>query len=135
MKSVFTVQVLHICTKSYNIFCQDHFFSFYLMFIIDFPYSNLFVRLLSVVKKTFHLMNWRFGGRNDNVSFVWLYEQIRFFLNKRWYTTPCMYNCNTCYNTHLNGMDEILVKAPQTENVELNKLIVLQHHPIPSINS
>lgn len=49
MKSVFTVQVLHICTKSYNIFCQDQFFSFYLMFIIDFPYSNLFVRFFSVV--------------------------------------------------------------------------------------
>lgn len=57
MKSVFTVQVLHISTKSYNIFCQDQVFSFYLMFIIDFPYSNLFVCLLSVVKKTFHLMN------------------------------------------------------------------------------
>lgn len=133
MKSVFTVQVLHICTKSYNIFCQDKVFSFYLMFIIDFPYSNLFVRLLSVVKKTFNLMIWRFGGRNDNVSFVWLYEQIRFFfLNKRWYTTRYMYNCNTCYNTHLNGMDEILVKAPQTESV--NKLIVLQHHPMYTID-
>lgn len=40
-----------------------------------------------------------------------------------------------CYlhNTHLNGMNEILVKAPNIENV--NKLIVLQHHLTPSINS
>lgn len=113
-------------TMSFVKIKKRKFLSFYLMFIIDFPYSNLFVRLLSGVKKTFHFMNWRFGGRNDNVSFVWWYEQIRFFKIKD--GTP-RGTCTlvTRYNTHLTGMDEILVKAPQTENV--NKLIVCNTIP------